>query len=317
MSIFSDVFGTGPATTTTNTAAQVPPEVEARRKEIIDLAGRIAAEPYAAYEQPRIAGFTADQLAGFEAARNVAETGGALSALTPDLTQRGISAIENMAVALPDADISKYMSPYTEAVLDPAIRDIEEKAARERLRLGQQSARTGSFGGSRQAIAESELERGTQRAVGEESAKQRAAAYNNALAQFRLDQQNIPNLYKSSMGLLSEGLDQNASRLTTEVNPILAIGAAQQGLDQRNLDLLYQNFQEQRDYPKTALDVLKSSVTLQPTVIGAGTTQTQTPPAPNVAGSIISGIAQAPQFIQGAQTLIDFFGGGGGSTKGI
>jgi hypothetical protein len=119
------------------------------------------------------------------------------------------------------------------------------------------------------------------------------------------------------MGLLSEGLDQNASRLYTEVNPMLAIGAAQQGLDQRNLDLLYQNFQEQRDYPKTALDVLKSSVTLQPTVIGAGTIQTQTPPAPNVAGSIISGIAQAPQFIQGAQTLIDFFGGGGGSTKGI
>jgi hypothetical protein len=304
----SDFFGLGPSTTTTNTTAQLPEEVSARRKDIIDLAGKIAAEPYTPYTQPRIAGFTEDQLAGFEAARNVAEAGGALSALTPDLTQRGISAIQDMAVTLPNADISQYMSPYTEAVLDPAIRDIEEKAARERLRLGQQSARTGSFGGSRQAIAESELERGTQRTIGEESAKQRAAAYASALNQFRLDQQNIPNLYKTSMGLLSEGLDQNASRIGTEVNPMLSIGAAQQGLNQQNLDLLYRNFQEERDYPKAALDVLKSSLTLQPAVLGAGETKTATSPGPNVAGSIISGITQAPKFIQGAQELGKFFG---------
>jgi hypothetical protein len=72
------------------------------------------------------------------------------------------------------------MSPYTQGVIDPMVRAIEERAAKERLALGQQSARTGSFGGSRQAIAESELSRGTQRNIAETTATERAKAYNQS-----------------------------------------------------------------------------------------------------------------------------------------
>jgi hypothetical protein len=308
MSIFSDVFGTGKQTNTATTTPQVPPTVAAARDEVIARATEIANEPYAAYNQPRVAGFTPDQLAGFEAARNVADVSGNLSALTPDLTREGIEATKSLAVTLPEADISAYMSPYLEGVLDPVLRDIEEKAARERLRLGQQSARTGAFGGSRQAIAEAELERSLQRNIGEESAKQRQQAYNTALAQFRLDQTNIPALYKNSMNLLSTGLDQNAARIGTEVNPLLTIGGAQQGLDQRNLDVMRETFLEERNYPREALDVLKSSLTLSPSVIGTGETRTSTTPGANTAGTITGTILQAPKLITAAQDIGKLFG---------
>jgi len=306
-----DLFGLGRPTSTATTTPTAPPDVEAARRDLMGRAQAVAAEPFARYNQPRIAGFTADQLAGFQGSRDIAATSRGLSELTPELTREGVEATRGLAQRLPDVDISEYMSPYTEAVLDPAIRDIEEKAARERLRLGQQSARTGSFGGSRQAIAESELERGTQRTIGEESARQRAAAYTNALSQFRADQERIPQLYAGALGQLGLGLQQTAGRLGTEVNPLLAAGAAQQGLDQRNLDLLRQSFEEERDYPLRGLEVLRTSLGLQPSTLGVGTSQVSAAPAPNVLGSVIGGVAQAPQFIQGAQALGNFFGLGG------
>lgn len=302
------IFGTGGTTTSTSTP-QVPADVEAARKDLLARAQAFAAEPYARYEQPRVAGFTPDQLAGFEATRNIAEAGGALAALTPELTREGIAATRSLAQRLPDVNIQEYMSPYMQGVLDPAIRDIEERAARERLRLGQQAARTGSFGGSRQAIAESELERGTQRTIGEESARQRAAAYNQALQQFREDQTRIPQLYTGALSQLGTGLAQTAGRLATEAQPLINIGTAQQGLDQRNLDVLREAFLEERNYPLVAMDALRGSLGLTSSALGTGETRTTTAPGPNPLSTIIGGIAAAPQVIQGAKSIFDWASG--------
>jgi len=300
------IFGTGSQTTTTGTTPQVPPDVEAARQDLLTRARSFAAEPFPQYTQPRVAGFTPDQLAGFEATRALGQTSGALGALTPDLVQQGVAAARGMARALPDVNLSGYMSPYTQAVLDPAIRDIEEKAARERLRLGQQSARVGAFGGSRQAIAESELERGTQREIGDLSARQRAAAYNQAIQQFREDQTRIPGLFSTALGQVGTGLAQTSQRFGTEVNPLLSVGAAEQGLNQRNLDVLREAFLEERDYPIRGIDVLRGSLGLTPNTLGIGSVQQQTTPGASTAGTIIGGLAAAPRVIQGAQSIWDF-----------
>ena len=153
------LLGIGPQRTsrTATTTPTRPPEVEAASRDLFSRAGAFAAQPFQAYDQPRIAGFTPDELAGFEAARGVAATSGALAPLTSDLVREGVAASRGLATRLPETDLSGYMSPYTQAVLDPALRDIGEASERERLRLGQQAARTGSFGGSRQAISEAEL----------------------------------------------------------------------------------------------------------------------------------------------------------------
>jgi hypothetical protein len=302
----NDVFGTGSQTTTSGTTPQVPPDVEAARQDLLTRARAFAAEPFPQYNQPRVAGFTPDQQAAFQATRNLAQQSSALGALTPELVQQGVSAARGLATTLPETNLSGYMSPYTQAVLDPAIRAIQERAAQERLRLGQQSARAGAFGGSRQAIAESELERGTQRNIGEETARQRAAAYNQALQQFRIDQERIPALYSTALGQLGTGLQQTAGRLGTEVNPLLATGGAQQGLDQRNLDVLREAFLEERDYPIRGIDVLRGALGLTPNTLGIGSQQQQTTPGANIAGTIIGGIAAAPSVIKGAQSIWDY-----------
>ena len=306
--LLGDVFGTGRQTNTTTSTPQVPADVAAARQDLLSRARAFAAEPFPRYELPRVAGFTPDQLAGFEATRNIAGAAGALAPLTPELTREGIAATRGLAQRLPDVNIEEYMSPFTEAVLDPAIRDIEERAARQRLALGQQAARTGSFGGSRQAIAESELERGTQRNISEESARLRNQAYNQALTQFREDQTRIPALYAGALGQLGTGLAQTTGRLGVEAQPLINIGTAQQGLGQRNLDVLREAFLEERDFPMRGIDVLRGSLGLTPQTLGVGTAGTTATPGPNVLGSVVGGLTQVPQVIQGAQALGKFFG---------
>lgn len=303
MSILEDIFGTGSRTTTTGSTPSLPGDVESARRDLLSRARGFAATPYAPYNQPRVAGFSPDQEAAFSAARGIASQSGALAGLTPELTQEGIAASRGLATTLPETDISAYMSPYTEGVLDPAIRDIEERAQRARLQLGQQAARTGAFGGSRQAIAESELERGTQRTIGEESARQRANAYTQALQQFRMDQERIPALYAGAQGMLGTGLGQTAGRLATEYAPLLQAGGLQQQLSQANLDALRRSFEEERDYPMRGIEALRGALGLTPQTLGIGTTQSQTAPGANTLGTVLGTAASLPKAAEGASTL--------------
>ncbi len=303
MSVFSDLFGTGSQSTTTTNRPTLPGDVAATRRDLLERARTFAAEPYQPYTAPRVAGFTPDQEAAFGAARNIAGQSGALAGLTPELVQQGVAATRGLARTLPEVDIAPYMSPYTEAVLDPAIRDIEERAARERLALGQQAARTGAFGGSRQAIAESELERGTQRSIGDLSARERAAAYTNALAQFRADQERIPALYASALGQVGTGLGQTGQRLATEYAPLLQAGGLQQQLGQTNLDVMRRSFEEEQNFPLRGIEVLRGALGLTPQTLGIGTAGTSSTPGPNVLGSVIGGLTQLPKAAEGANTL--------------
>lgn len=309
--MLGDIFGTSSKanTTTNSTTPTVPADVEAARKLLMAKATAFANEPYPEYKDsrgnaiPRLAQFTPDQLRAFSNVRDIASTADTLGSLTPGLTTDAINATTSLAKTLPNVDLSGYMNPYLEDVLEPAIRDMGERAARERLKLGQQSARTGSFGGSRQAIAESELERSTMRNVGELSAKQRAEAYNSALDQFRKDQTNIPALYKGALDNLSTGIKQNTDLLATMYNPLLASGTIQQGLNQAGLDVIRREFEEQRDYPLRGMDALRGALGLSSSNLGIGNVGTSTPPSPNLMGQILGTVAAAPKIAEGASTI--------------
>jgi hypothetical protein len=315
------LLGLGPqkTTRTQTTTPTRPAEVEAAAKDLLKRSQDFADQPFTPYTAQRIAEFTPDEQAAFSAAREIADVSRGLSGLTPELTREGVEATRSLAQRLPDVDISEYMSPYTEAVLDPVIRDIEEKAARERLRLGQQSARTGSFGGSRQAIAESELERGTQRNIGEESARQRAAAYTNALSQFRADQERIPQLYSGALSQLSTGLAQTGQRLNTEVNPLLQTGGAQRALEQAGLDFDYSQFEKEENYPLRGIEVLRNAVNVSPQALGIGSTgtTTETKPGPGLLQTL-GGAALASGLGGSLPSLgLSFLSGLGGGAGGI
>ena len=307
--LLSTIFGIGPQKSSSGTTPTLPGSTQGAVDELIARTRGFAAEPYQPYVDaqgnviPRVAEFTPDQQRAFESARGLATQAGGLSALTPGLAQEGIAATRGLATTLPETDLSGYMSPYTQAVLDPAIRDIEERAAKERLRLGQQSARTGSFGGSRQAIAESELERGTQRNIADVSARERALAYNQALEQFRKDQANIPALYAGMQGQLGTGLSQTQGAFGSMVNPLLQTGGLQQARDQANLDVLRQQYEEERDFPLRGITALRQTLGINPQILGLGTSTQSSQPGANPLTALTQAISGGPKFLENLKVL--------------
>lgn len=304
-----DLLGTSTRarTGTQTVTATAPATTEAARNELLSRTRGFAAEPFQPYVDefgraiPRVAQFTPDQQRAFESTRQLATQAGGLSALTPGLATQAIEATRGVARTLPETDLEPYMSPYTEAVLRPALREIEERGARSRLALGQQRAMTGSFGGSRQAIAEGELERGIQRNIGEETARQRAAAYNQALEQFRLDQQRIPSLYSQMQSQLGTGLSQTQAALGTMVNPLLQTGGQQQAREQANLDVLRQQYEEERDFPLRGINALRNVLALDSRTLGVGTTQTSVAPSGSPLNRILGlGLQGLPPSIAGS-----------------
>ena len=322
----SSILGVGPSQSQRITTPTTPASVAETREELLARTRGFAAEPFQPYVDaqgnpiPRVAEFTPDQQRAFESTRGLATQAGGLSALTPELTQQAIAATRGVATTLPQTDLSGYMSPYTQAVLDPAIRDIEERAAKERLRLGQQSARTGSFGGSRQAIAESELERGTQRNIADVSAQQRAAAYNQALDQFRKDQALIPALYAGMQSQLGTGLQQTQGALGSMVNPLLATGGLQQAREQANLDVLRQQYEEERDFPLRGISALRSTLGLPTSTLGIGTQATETTPGTDILSALTGAVAQGPAFLENLRKLgknLGLYGPSSGQQSGV
>ena len=77
-------------------------------------------------------------------------------------------------------NIQAYMNPYTKAVTERSLQDLERSRQLEQVKTSAQATAAKAFGGSRQGVAEAE----TNRAYGENAARllaqQNAAAYQNA-----------------------------------------------------------------------------------------------------------------------------------------
>lgn len=329
MSIFASLFGNNQSTTSqTQSIAQPAADVAAN---LFARANAFANQPYTPYGGAREAGFTPDQMRAFDITRDVSGTGGDLysrlsSAILGDAATRpvgavndaagrmsglgalGATAAQNLATRFPDANISEYMNPYVQQVLDPALNDLTRRAEQTKAALRATSARTGSFGGSRNAIALAEADRNTEMEIGRLSANERARAFNEAANQFRLDQERIPGLFAAGQALERGGIEgqglaeqfrqmgyqnignligQNTGRLTSQVNPLLATGGLQQALQQANLDRAYSDFVEQRDWGARGLSSLMGALGVSGGATGATTRTVAESPRPNAIGQVL------------------------------
>lgn len=132
-------------------------------------------------------------------------------------------------------NVTQYMSPYQQNVVDvqkaEALRDAQKQLAGANLG----SARQGTYGGSRNALMQSERERNLQTQMGNIQAIGSQNAFQNAQQQFNAQQQmqqaaNAKNL-EAQLGVQQLGAGQN-------MQAQLANQAAQQGASQANLQAL-------------------------------------------------------------------------------
>tara|TARA_E500000331_G_scaffold357485_1_gene419334 strand:+ start:487 stop:2667 length:2181 start_codon:yes stop_codon:yes gene_type:complete len=261
--------GGSPAPASTSTVvekAEFPPELRPFITDILEKAqaqeqARLAVG-YPVFPGPRIAQFTPEERA---AQAGIVSLVGAQEP-TFDIA-KGLTA----ASALEDTSgaIQQRMSPYMQNVVDIQKREAERGADSRRQQLAAQGVAAGGFGGSREALMQSELDRNLQQQLGDIQATGSQAAFQQA-------QQGLANLRQrqAQAGQQMAGMAPIQSGVQfKELGALAGIGEQNRQQQQKALDLGFQQFREEQTYPEASLQQYQSIIRgfpLQPT-----TTQTQ------------------------------------------
>jgi len=294
-------------TTYGQTVENIPKWMSDYTQGLIARANAAAAEPYIPYGGPRIAGFTPEQQAAFglteanvgayqpfieSGARGYAgglERAANIGAASAPFVARGAQDWTDPGV------VENYMSPYIGNVLDRqeqlATRTLEEEFMPRISGMFGGAGQYGSRGGT--GSMEDIAVRGA-RDIQEGLEAQRLEALHGAYGQAAdifgqgrqrdaemarivgaLEEAGAQQMYAGAEGLGRMG--EAAQRMgLTDAAALEAIGAQQQGLDQRSLDLAYQDFLEQRQLPFDRLAFMSQLIRGLP----MDTTQTRTDVGP-------------------------------------
>jgi len=283
-----------PSSTSSLTTSQVPQYLSDYLYNLMSGSYSAAQEEYQPYGGPRIAGFTPDQLAAFETTRAAAgaykpELGAATTTANEAAGLSPTAAAQpyfNAASASTPGVIGNYMNPYIENVTnrmgDLAARQISEKIMPQ---IGDQFIRAGQFGSTRQQELANRGVRDVSENLASQIGSQLAQGYTTAGQQAQADLQRQASIGQAAGQLagtemtglgniagVQAGLGQKEQALGLQgAGALDTIGAAQQGQTQKNLDLAYQDFLRQTQYPKEQLSWLSNQIRGLPS---GGATQT-------------------------------------------
>ena len=306
------IYGGGdspPADTTTTQTMELPEWARGYAKDTLAKGAALTdinKNPYQQYGGERIAGFQPMQQQAFESAAGmqpsqqvglgsgIAGMAG-LGALNTNYQGRNFQGGQFDTQAA-----QEYMNPYTQNVVDyqksQALRDFQIAQPMRQA----QAVRQGAFGGSRSAIVDAEAQRTLNSQLQGIEATGQQAAFQNAQQQFNADQARRlqaqqmgeqSRQYGAGLGMqgLQTGL-QAAGQLgqlgQTEYGQKMGItglqsqfGQQQQQQAQRPLDMAYQDFINQQNYPYKQLGFMSDMIRGLP--LGQQSTQSvyQAPPS--------------------------------------
>jgi hypothetical protein len=255
--------------------------------------------PYITYGGDRIAPTEAAQTAArqsvgdmtlpgqFETGSNLASNAGLAAAA---------AGTDYAKLATTAADQAKYMSPYMQNVLDLQKQEAIRDAQRGNLTQNLASARQGTYGGSRQLLAQLERERNLQQNLANIQATGSQKAYEDAIRNMQfgttagIQGAQAATQAGATLGQLGIGKQQAGIDLAKAQE---AFGAMNQADAQKLLDLEYQDFLQQQQDPYKRLgfmsDILRGSANLAAT---GGKTVYEAPPslASQVGGAGLAGL---------------------------
>jgi hypothetical protein len=99
-------------------------------------------------------------------------------------TQGAADSVNNLMGTLdPAKTVDQYMSPYTDQVLSPTLRNINEAARERGAQLGTEATMAGAFGDTAHGVQRALVERDRQRNVGDATAGAYDRAFSSAVGQ--------------------------------------------------------------------------------------------------------------------------------------
>ena len=242
-----------PAASSVTQTSEFPTELKPFISDVLGKAQAIQekreTEGYIPYEGPQVAGFTPEQEQAFSGIQGLVGQG---QQYFDPSTQLAASASRTPT----GAEISSYMSPYVQQVVDIQKREALRQGDVAQQGLAAQAVGAGGYGGSRMAILEAEQNRNLQQQLGDIQTRGIAAAYEDAQA--RLAQQRQRELAGSSQfAQLGQVAPQQALK---ELTAVEAVGAQRQAQSQQGLNIAKQQFEEEQIFPEQTLQQYQSVI---------------------------------------------------------
>lgn len=232
-----------------------------------DLAGQAELQPLPAQS---VAGFTPDQIQAFQQVRDnqgvykpllgqAATLASGIAPAAQGMVAQGQAAVAGPAQQFPD-NVSKYMSPYTQAVTDNIAR-LGNRNFNEQIMPGINAGMIGSgqFGSERNADVLARAGRDAQADITGAQSTALQAGFNTAGTLFNADANRTQQQQQLQSGAALAGAGVNTTAASTAANnlgalgqsfsalglgdaqTLQAVGAQQQQLGQAGLDTTYAN----------------------------------------------------------------------------
>ena len=175
-------------------------------------------------------------------------------------------------------DMSRYMNPFENQVVQNTMGDLDRQRQIEANQLGAQASARGAFGGSRDALMQSELSRNYGQQMANTSAQMRQAGYQNAQQMAGQDistglagSQNRQNAATNLGQLANLGFGQGMALQQQSMQQ----GALEQGINQLILDAAKNQYAGYTGAPGQAVQLNSAALGTTPTP--TTTTQTKEP----------------------------------------
>ena len=133
---------------------------------------------------------------------------------------------------------ASYMSPYLTAALEPQIAEARRQAEINRVNNAGRMTRAGAYGGGRQAIMESELDRNLTRGLADITGKGYQDAFTAAQNQFNTEEAR-------RMAATGQAQQYGLQALGAQ----LGAGNVQRGIESEGVAADIKQFEEERDFP--------------------------------------------------------------------
>jgi len=246
---------------------------------VTDMLGKgqaLSNMPFTAYSGPLTAGQSGLQTTAFQGLANLTMPTQAQTSYDPtSFTGAGYAAPTAQQAADGETGtytpasgnvLQQYMTPYLQGALQPQYDAARRQSEIQAQNLQSQYGKAGAYGGSRQGIAEAELQRGLLDRMSGITGQGYQDAFTAAQNQFNTEQDRQMQAARQAQTYGLEAL--NAQRLG---------GAAQRGIESEGVAADYAQFKEERDYPFKQVDFQKGLLSNLP--IEQTTTQYADPSA--------------------------------------
>lgn len=310
--------GKGGSSNTTTTKVQYPDWVNNAAQSNLAKANTVANNLLPPYTGQRVADLSSATLGNFNALQNnVGAANPAFGAaqnyatnvagFNPSQVQTNFSADQINPNTLASTNLSPYLNPYTQNVIDTSLRDLNIQRQQGLNQIGDQAIRAGAFAGSRQGVAEGVLNAEAARQAGMLSAnlnnqnfmQAQTAAQNDIARNLQAQQLNqAAGLQTQQMGLQGQQANQQAGLSGAAVNLqganslgnlanqqqqtfLQGLASAQAGQDalqnqqQNLLNAAQQYYTERQQYPLQQLQIPLQALGATP----YGSTSSQSVPA--------------------------------------